>query len=377
MRQLTYIEERDKLVNNFTAGIQVKQDEYLNGQMNMVSAALGNYLPAIDIHQHDSIYKDILLHKKLSVLEQSTYESLDYVEMENCNDDILFLLKNKPTIICTFHTGSYRLLNLFLMKHKIPYSLVIGEEVVQREGIQFQSIYNSLPGNANENNFNIIDAEKANVGLQMLRELKRGRSLVLYMDGNTGAGAATTKNDNRCIVDFLHQQLYARKGIAFLAHAADVPIITVTCYRKSWENIRLKFFDPIFPDKSKERNLFAQETTQKIYDLVATIIKTYPEQWEGWLYIHKVANIINIDKTSNCKKDSTPTEKISLDSLRFGIFKINGTSFLLRKGSYSFYTINDDLYDVLAMCSNGPVKKNCMEDSLFNQLYEQGVINYV
>jgi lauroyl/myristoyl acyltransferase len=377
MRQLTYIEERDKLVNNFTAGIKVKQDEYLNGQMNMVSAALGNYLPAIDIHQHDSIYKDILLHKKLSVLEQSTYESLDYVEMENCNDDILFLLKNKPTIICTFHTGSYRLLNLFLMKHKIPYSLVIGEEVVQREGIQFQSIYNSLPGNANENNFNIIDAEKANVGLQMLRELKRGRSLVLYMDGNTGAGAATTKNDNRCIVDFLHQQLYARKGIAFLAHAADVPIITVTCYRKSWENIRLKFFDPIFPDKSKERNLFAQETTQKIYDLVATIIKTYPEQWEGWLYIHKVANIINIDKTSNCKKVSTPTEKISLDSLRFGIFKINGTSFLLRKGSYSFYTINDDLYDVLEKCSNGPVKKNCMEDSLFNQLYEQGVINYV
>ncbi|CAN5520529.1 hypothetical protein BH11BAC5_BH11BAC5_01400 [soil metagenome] len=377
MQQLTYVEERDKLVNNFTAGIKVKQDEYLNGQMNMVSAALGNYLPAIDIHQHDSIYKDILLHKKLSVLEQSTYESLDYVEMENCNDDILFLLKNKPTIICTFHTGSYRLLNLFLMKHKIPYSLVIGEEVVQREGIQFQSIYNSLPGNANENNFNIIDAEKANVGLQMLRELKRGRSLVLYMDGNTGAGAATTKNDNRCIVDFLHQQLYARKGIAFLAHAADVPIITVTCYRKSWENIRLKFFDPIFPDKSKERNLFAQETTQKIYDLVATIIKTYPEQWEGWLYIHKVANIINIDKTSNCKKDSTPTEKISLDSLRFGIFKINGTSFLLRKGSYSFYTINDDLYDVLAKCSNGPVKKNCMEDSLFNQLYEQGVINYV
>jgi lauroyl/myristoyl acyltransferase len=353
MRQLTYIEERDKLVNNFTAGIKVKQDEYLNGQMNMVSAALGNYLPAIDIHQHDSI------------------------EMENCNDDILFLLKNKPTIICTFHTGSYRLLNLFLMKHKIPYSLVIGEEVVQREGIQFQSIYNSLPGNANENNFNIIDAEKANVGLQMLRELKRGRSLVLYMDGNTGAGAATTKNDNRCIVDFLHQQLYARKGIAFLAHAADVPIITVTCYRKSWENIRLKFFDPIFPDKSKERNLFAQETTQKIYDLVATIIKTYPEQWEGWLYIHKVANIINIDKTSNCKKVSTPTEKISLDSLRFGIFKINGTSFLLRKGSYSFYTINDDLYDVLEKCSNGPVKKNCMEDSLFNQLYEQGVINYV
>jgi lauroyl/myristoyl acyltransferase len=377
MWQSTYIKERDELINNFETGLTIKDDEYLNGQMNMVSAALANYLPAIDISKHECLYKDILLHKKLSILEQSTYESLEYVEMENCSDEILFLLENKPTIICTFHTGSYRLINLFLMKNKIPYSLVVGEDVVQREGVQFQSIYNSLPGNANENNFNIIDAEKSNVGLQMLRELKKGRSLVLYMDGNTGAGAATTKNDNRCIVDFLHQQIYARKGIAFLAHAANVPIITVTSYRQSKENIKLKFFNPIFPDPSKERNLFAQETTQQIYDLVAPVIKTYPGQWEGWLYIHKVANIINMDITSNCKKESTPTEKISLDSFRFGIFKVNGTSFLLKKSSYSFYAITDYLYDILTKCSNGPVKKECMEDSLFNQLYEQGVINYV
>lgn len=377
MCQLTYTEERDRLINDFTAAFTTKEDEYLNGQMNMVSAALSNYLPAIDFEKHESIYKDILLHKKLSILEQSNYESLEYVDMENCTDEILLLLKNKPTIICTFHTGSYRLLNLFLMKNKIPYSLVVGEDVVQRDGIQFQNIYNSLPGNADENNFSIIDAEKANVGLQMLRELKRGRSLVLYMDGNTGSGAATTKNDNRCIVDFLHQQIYARKGIAFLAHAANVPIITATSYRKSNENIKLKFFDPIFPDLSKERNLFAQETTQQIYDLIAPIITAYPGQWEGWLYIHKVANIINMDKASEGKNVGMPTEKVSLDSFRFGIFKINGTSFLLRKGSYSFYTITDHLYDILTKCSMGAVKKDCMEDSLFNQLYEQGVINYV
>jgi hypothetical protein len=197
------------------------------------------------------------------------------------------------------------------------------------------------------------------------------------MDGNTGAGAATTKNDNRCSVNFLGQQIFARKGIAFLAHAANIPIITAASYRVSWGDIRLKFFDPIFPDLNKERGLFAEETTQVIYNLVAPLIKQYPEQWEAWLYIHKVAHIVNIDKDKTDKKVNSETEKIKLDSFRFGIFKLNGSSFLLRKNTYSFYEISNSLYDILVKCDNGYVRKDCIDYTLFNQLYEQGVIQYV
>lgn len=377
MHHKTYTELRNNLVNNFKEGLKIKENEYLNGQLNMVSAALVNYLPETPIKQHEEIFKNILLHKKLSILEQSTYEALDYVEMENLTVEILGQLKTKPVIICTFHSGSYRILNLFLTKNKIPYSLVMGKDVVQQEGASFHSLYNSLPGNNEQSDFNIIDAEKANVGLQMLKELKKGRSLLLYIDGNTGAGAATTKNDNRCTVNFLNQQLYARKGIAFLAHAAKVPIVTIVSYRKSWENICLKFCDPIFPDANKERAIFAEEATQHIYDLFAHTIKKYPEQWEGWLYIHKAANIINpTSSIQQRKRAGAGSEKISLDSFRFGIFKLNGISFLMRKDNYSFYEINNQVYDLLTRCSNEHLKKECIEDSLFNQLYEQGVIYY-
>lgn len=377
MVQSTYINSRDKLLHNFKQGVKISEDENLHGQYNMVSTALVNYLPALDVKDHKEIYKNILLHKKLSILEQSTYESLDFVTMENCSDEMVSLLKNKPTIICTFHTGSYRLLNLFLMKNKIPYSLVVGKNVVEQEGEAFRNIYNSLPGNQHENNFSIIDAENATVGLQMLRAIKSGRSLVLYMDGNTGAGAATTKNDNRCHIDFLGQQIFARKGIAFLAHAANIPIVTVASYRASWTDIRLKFFDPILPDINKDRGQFAEETTQRIYNLIAPLIKRYPEQWEAWLYIHKVAHIKHFETGRIDKKVTSVTEKITLDSFRFGIFKINGSSFLLRKSNYSFYEINNSLYNILVNCDKGHVKKDCIDYPLLNQLYEQGVIKYV
>lgn len=378
MLQQTYTAARDLLVNDYKAHLKLKEDDNLNGQFNMVSAGLVNYLPDINIEKHEDIYKTILLHKKLSILEQSSYTALDYVTTENLSNETFNLLKSKPAIICTFHTGSYRILNLFLTRNNIPYSLVMGNDIVQQEGGLFHSLYNDLPGSNADEGFKIINAEAANVGLQMLRELKRGRTLLLYIDGNTGAGAATTKNDNRCAVNFLHQQLFARKGIAYLAHTARVPIVTVASYRNSWENIRLKFFDPIFPDTTKEKNLFAEETTQYIYDLVAPLIKARPEQWEGWLYIHKVANVINLTAGNGTrKKNPDVSEKISLDSFRFGIFKVNGSPFLLRKNTYSFYEINNHLYDLLSVCNDHPVKKEFIDNVLFNKLYEQGVITYV
>ena len=378
MQHSEYISSRNSLVNSYKGNLKLKEDENLNCQFNMVSAGLVNYLPAIGIEQHENIYKNILLHKKLSILEQSTYAALDCVTTENLSDEMLGLLKNKPTIICTFHMGSYRVLNLFLTRNKIPYSLVMGNDIVQKEGELFQCLYNNLSGDGCDDGFKIINAEAANVGLQMLRELKKGRSLLLYIDGNTGAGAATTKNDNCCVVNFLQQQLFARKGIAYLAHTACVPILTVASYRSSWESIRLKFFEPILPDIKKEKKLFAEQTTQQIYDLVAPLISAYPEQWEGWLHIHKSAKIIHTN-TMNEKSKIKPAdeEKICLDSFRFGIFKVNGSPYLLRKSTYSFYEINNHLYNLLSVCNNHPVKRDYIDNELFNKLYEQGVITYV
>ncbi len=372
---LSYTMLRNSIAKN-AKKLTILNDEHLNSKMQMVSAALTNYLPSVAVQKHESIFKEIVLHNKLSVLEQSSFEALEAVQTENLTDETLTLLKTKPVIICTFHTGSYRLLNLLLLKQNVPFSLVMGKEVAEKEGGHFKELYQEMNGNAKED-FKIIDAENTTAGLQMLRELKRGRSLVLYMDGNTGAGVATTKNDNRCVLNFLNQQIFARKGIAFLAHAANIPIVTVVSYRQSLEAIRLKFFNPIFPDLSMDRNLFAERTTQEIYKMVEPVIKKYPGQWEGWMYIHKVANIVNLSYHQPVPNPGIKTEKVILNSYLFGIFKINGNPFLLKKNTYSFYEINNCLYEALLKCTNGPTDKNSIEDKFFNQLYDQGVVKYI
>ena len=39
MNQTAYIDARNELVNNFTAGLKIKENEYQHGQFNLVSAA--------------------------------------------------------------------------------------------------------------------------------------------------------------------------------------------------------------------------------------------------------------------------------------------------------------------------------------------------
>lgn len=110
MNQLNYNASRNVILNHFSQGLPNREDEAVNAQFNMTSASLLNYLPSISFNQHEEIFKSILLYKKLSIVEQSAYDALDMVETENLNRDTLNVLKNKPSIICTFHTGSYRII---------------------------------------------------------------------------------------------------------------------------------------------------------------------------------------------------------------------------------------------------------------------------
>ena len=373
MNYTDYKDARNALIRQYSTRLMVKQDLKSAMQFNMVSASLLNFLPGIAYTEHENIYRNILLHKKLSILEQDCYFLPDVVKMENLTGEIRRLLQTQPNIVCTFHLGSYRLINLFLIREKIPFTLVMGEAVIEKEGKHFRSIYQQLTGGREQPDLPLINAEAASSGIQMLRELKKGRTLVIYIDGNTGAGKATLDNENGCVIDFLQQQVMARKGIAFLAHAARVPLLTVACYRKAWDDIRLRFFDPLYPNANAARDVYAQEATQYIFDQVALLIAEHPEQWEGWLYLHKTA-LIQQPVIAKSKPPFIRGKPLCFNHGLFGIFKVNDIPYLLKKSEYHFYEIDRHLYDQLIMAHNQSVVTDCFEVEVFEELFEQRVL---
>ncbi len=376
MTQKQYISERDELVSSFDRVLAQVQDDALNNQFNLVSAGLLNFLPEIGFEQHRAIFRDILLNQQLSWLEQSAFAALDFLSCEGISSDVVKVLSGRPAIICTFHTGSYRLLNLLLVTLKVRYSLVIARTVVEQQGGVFAEAYNKITGqNGKDSGFSIIDAEDGGSGLKMLRNLKAGRCLVIYIDGNTGAGKTEEKNDNCCTIEFLHQRLVVRKGIAHLSHTAQVPILPVYSYRRSLDDIRLRFLDPVLPEPGKDRSGFAQETTQTIFQMIAPVITRYPEQWETWLYIHKMAKMKNSDQECQGVVITSGSDiNLFFNSTLFGIFRISGTAFLFRKKTYTSYEIDDNLYLLFACSEETPFPVNQVDSSFLIRLCNEGVL---
>lgn len=368
---MCYSAMREQLRHYYTNELPLENTEYLQGQFQLVSAGLMHYLPELPFKSHEAIYREVLFYKQLSVWEQTQTEALKYLHMAGEYEQALRLLKSGPCIICTMHTGSYRLLNLYLIHNAIPFSLITGKEVMHREGKVFQQIFQET--NRAEC-LRLIDAESSTAGLQMLRELKAGKSLVLYIDGHTGSGAATSVNNNRCEVEFLEQQLYVRKGIAHLAHAAGVPILPIACYCTLAQDVRLHFYETFFPAQHLNRDLFASETTQQLYKVFGDLIRLYPGQWEGWLTLHKTAKIVRRIKQKRRLKKSG---HIRFDELQFGIFKWEGVPYLLQKQQYQFYEIDAVLYQFLLACKTEPIEVSSVDAELLNDLISKNVVVFV
>jgi lauroyl/myristoyl acyltransferase len=371
-----YILKRNEIISNFSKKSRLWQEDVMVAKYNIVSACLSNYLPDININDHKQIFKNIFLHQQLSMFEQSFYELPDYVVYENLNREIWDILRKKISIICTFHTGSYRLINLFLARNKIPFSLIISSDVLQKQGHSFEKMFNEInQGYTTHEGLRLIDAESPNSALQMIKELKKGRNLVIYIDGNSGAGSETISNNNKCEINFLNQKIFARQGVGFLAQTMQVPVLTVASYRKSLTDIRLKFFTPLFSNPFQDRALFAKKITQDIYDLVSPIIKQYPEQWEAWLYLHKVADSSG-NNTIREEMAILPAanDKLRFNSSCFGIFKIVKETFLFQKNNYKSYRISDTVYNLLIACVAGPVRRSEIIIDEFPELYKNKVL---
>ena len=156
MSNIDFLIQRNNLTRQNLNEEAIKNNEFLYGQYNIVSANLLNFLPEINPKTHMKLFVRLLIHKQLSKLEQGSPEALSYLKTENLHTDNLEALKSKPAIICTFHTGSYRIINTFLIKHKIPFSLTIGSSIIASEGGDYHSIYNSLFGQDEKAGFSII-----------------------------------------------------------------------------------------------------------------------------------------------------------------------------------------------------------------------------
>ncbi len=347
--------------------IKLQQEESI--ALTFFSAALHNFLPQLQTKHHETIFKDWQLNVYLARLEQSSLKTLQHTVIENEPN----LEEHQPTIFCTYHMGSYRLINLWLISKKINFALVIGADAWKREAKDLVNLYRTHAAQGSAE-LEIINAEEAGSTFRMMRTLKAGTSLLFYIDGNTGTGLSNEQNENCLLVNFLHHKLWARKGMAYLSHLTGTPILPVLCYRADWLKSTLKFSTFIIPPANSNRHQFAATATQQIFNFVTPFIRKYPAQWEGWMHIHKTACISRRKRRSghNFKGDT-----VSFNNTAFGIFLLEGTAYLLQKENYTIFPITANLYKTLGRAAKKPVAGKLFTKAVLQELSAATVLQDV
>lgn len=361
-----------------------KKKEHQLKDFNFLSANVLNFLPEVPIAKHDDIYLEILTNNALLSTEVNYPGLIDELEIEG-DASVVEASKKRATIYCTYHLGSYRSIIGYLAKAAVDFVLIVDTNTFNKQLQRIQNTVHSIWNHYGKAaRFELVDAERVDIGIVLSKYLMQGVSVVIYLDGNTGVGGIFNKNDQMLHIDFLAGQIFSRKGVSTLSYATKSPIVPVISYYVQREGApTLKFYDVIKPeDGPKDKNAYALEITRKLYGILAENLKSYYSQWEGWLYLHKYLDFEKLSEQASAsavgQSAVTVNRPIYFNDVDFGFFKMDAACYLFNKRTYQSFKINDTILTYLHQLKTQdvqhPIAEPIINDTIIGQLASKGIL---
>ncbi|MBK1439697.1 hypothetical protein JHJ32_06860 [Parapedobacter sp. ISTM3] len=307
------------------------------------TANLANFLPDIPYASHLPLLREWVRNQWLAWLEQGYFAGQLPIRIVGWEEALVARIREQPGIVCTMHTGSYRLPSYLLGHARIPFALAVSRQVVRKQGAAFRSLHKRLrlPGKAR---MHIVEADSPGGVLAMARLLKQGYQVLIYIDGDLGA--SPVEAGNLTPTPFLGRQLLVRRGVPFLSARLGVPIHPLLCFRREQnECLEVIAPPPIVADGGPTEGYMASATAA-IYGALAEQLRYRPAQWENWPYLHRVTAAMPDDE----QFAGPPDVQAALSQLtpaHYALFAAQGKYYLIRKVGYKTVVIDKVLYDSL------------------------------
>lgn len=350
--------------------IDLKKERGYLMKFTTFSANVENLIPSIPRHQHEELFKEVLLQQVFTNFDQRCLTAGDLVKLRGLPD-----LSGKDAgakIYCTYHMGSYRLLASVLFRKGVDCVLLVGNNMNRTQGDSMAEHIEGLRQKHGLTNvFRIVEAGHATAGLTILRELKAGRSVVVYVDGSPETTPEEGEEQQFLSVRFGQRHVLTRKGVGYLSHAANVPIVPVVSYRQPNMTNVLQFFPPIRPIHQSNREMYCQETMQQLFDVFWPYVVNYPEQWEGWSFIHSFLEPEIVKR----KPLSLPAHRPAFNDYRYTLCDLEKAPILFDRRLYQTYEITEDLRDLLLSIDGVESVENIVGSDVFSELVELEVLH--
>jgi len=325
--------------------------------IEFASANLRHLLPAVPVEHHAGIINEILLTQACAALDEDSCFLSETTEISD-PASILLSASEKPVIFCTFHYGSYRLVNQVLASHGLNYILPVSSDIFAAHKQRYEDNFETIKAYfKSASQLLVVNAEEATAALTMARKTRAGWSLLAYIDGNTGVQGAARRDAKLLRISLLGKPIYARKGIAFLSHFLKLPIVPVICEITGPTGRSMTFHDKIEPSvNGEDREAYCRMATEKLYSILGDYLKKTPVQWEGWMFLQKYLDMDGLeineavdgqDVVTDTEADEITGNRLIFNHNRYGFIVQDDQRVLLDKATYKLLTLPDNISDLL------------------------------
>ncbi|MBD2701115.1 hypothetical protein IC229_10750 [Spirosoma sp. BT702] len=333
------------------------------------SANVENLIPSIPRHKHEALFRKLLLNQVFTTFDQQCLTAGDLVKLRG---DSSAFKNNSNKIYCTYHLGSYRLLTSLLFRNGVDCVLLVGSNMSRSQGGDMTEHIDALRKKHGLTNvFRIVETGSPTAGLTVLRELKAGRSLIVYVDGSPETAPEEGEADQFLSVRFGSRKILTRKGVGYLSHASGVPIVPVVSYRQPDLTNVLHSLKAIRPIAHSDREMFCREALQQLYDAFWPFLNRYPEQWEGWTYIHSFLEP-EAPKHTYFKPN---LKQLVFNESRYTLCDLEQAPILFDRRLYQTYEITEDLRDLLLNLKTVDSVEEVVGREMFTELMEMEIIH--
>ena len=295
------------------------------------------FLPELKNTDHTTKFRDVVYSQA-----KAKYERININLIDNLDFSDLSLLEEKSYIMCSFHYGSYKMLASSLIKLNKKFFVVVNNSISKKHREDSHKYFLKCKNRYNNtvlNNIPTLSVQDNGFIFQVEKLLKEGSIMLIFIDGNSGTdGIMEYKGKNMSKISFFNNDIYVKSGLPAIAYIFKVPILPVIAYREN--GIKIKSFDPIYPDLSISRKEFTSKTIQHLYDLLQKVIVKNPFEWEGWLYIHKW---LDFEKLSNKEAHKNQASTLIFNSRKYVSFIIKEKNFILDKDTHLSYEIGTNV----------------------------------
>jgi len=181
-------------------------------------------------------------------------------------------------IIVSLHLGPYKLVPEIFLAARVSPVVLVNARALKRMKPDFELMTRRL---GLHTPITWIEVGRDGFVRQLLAEVRRGRPVIVYLDGNAGQGGYQRTRDRGLDYHLPGREIRIRTGLARLICRLALPVHTVAVRwdeqgRPCWENAASQRWS---------RADDPDHVARLLYDWLFDQVQRWPEQWHFWLML--------------------------------------------------------------------------------------------